>query len=101
FRSQRSSKTVTATIEVPASTDSTEEENSEPSDISEELIIGGTYQTIRFINETDPIRGLEPIVNVNFFALFPQFREEYTILIDDNRLFPTCESNTDSLDAKV
>lgn len=81
--------------------DFVEEETEETSDISEELMIGGTYQTIRFINETDPTRGLEPIVNDNFFGLFPQFREDYTILIDDNRLFPTCGPNTNSLDGKV
>ena len=91
----------TKIVEIPSTTDPADEETVEPYDISEKLIIGGTYQTIRFINETDPIRGLEPTVNGNFFGLLPQFREEYTILIDDNRLFPTCGPNTDNLDAKV
>ncbi|MEL6670808.1 MAG: hypothetical protein AAFR61_01400 [Bacteroidota bacterium] len=51
--------------------------------------IMGTFQTINFQNETDKLRGLEVLVNDNFYHLFPQFPKEKTILIPENRLFKT------------
>ncbi len=54
-----------------------------------EIKIMGTFQTINFQNETDKFRGLEPLVNKNFFNLFPNYTEERTILIAKNRLFRT------------
>lgn len=51
--------------------------------------IMGTFQTIHFLNETDQFRGLETLVNDNFYALFPQFPEQRTVLIQENRLFRT------------
>ncbi|WP_027621820.1 hypothetical protein [Acetivibrio clariflavus] len=53
------------------------------------LDIMGTFQTIRFKNETDPVRGLEPLVTEYFYKLFQHFSEEKTIMIADNRLFAT------------
>ncbi|KZL89166.1 hypothetical protein [Clostridium magnum] len=53
------------------------------------LDIMGTFQTIKFKNETDPIMGLEPLVSDYFFKLFTHFKEENTILIAQNRLFGT------------
>lgn len=60
-------------------------------DISEEdrLDIMGTFQTIRFKNETDPIRGLEALVTEYFYKLFQHYSDEKTIMIADNRLFST------------
>lgn len=54
-----------------------------------ELDIMGTFQTIRFKNETDQLSGLEPLVNRHFFQLFQHFTEERTVMISDNRLFGT------------
>jgi len=53
------------------------------------LDIMGTFQTIKFVNETDKIKGLEPLVNANFYQLFPHFNESKTILFPNNRLFST------------
>lgn len=51
--------------------------------------IMGTFQTIHFANETDKIRGLEILVNNNFYSLFPHFSENRTLLIPENRIFKT------------
>ena len=51
--------------------------------------IMGTFQTVQFSNETDKIKGLETLVNENFYSLFPQFPEIKTLLIPENRLFKT------------
>lgn len=58
-----------------------------------EIKIMGTFQTINFQNETDKFKGLEPLVNKNFFNLFPNYRPERTILIAKNRLFRTHQSD--------
>ncbi len=47
----------------------------------------GTFQTISFKNETDPLRGLEALVNENFYDLFPRYSPERSLLISENRLF--------------
>lgn len=54
-----------------------------------EIKIMGTFQTVNFRNETDSFRGLEKLVSDNFFKLFPNYPEEHTILISENRLFKT------------
>lgn len=51
--------------------------------------IMGTFQTIQFSNETDKMKGLERLVNENFYHLFPQFPEKNSILIPENRIFLT------------
>ncbi len=51
--------------------------------------IMGTFQTVQFSNETDKIKGLETLVNENFYSLFSQFPETKTLLIPENRLFKT------------
>jgi len=48
-----------------------------------------TFLTINFFNETSPIRGLETLVNENFYSLFTEFPENKTFLIPHNRLFLT------------
>lgn len=65
------------------------EEHKDIEEDEEKLDILGTFQTIRFKNETDPIRGLEPLVREYFYQLFQCFREEKSILISNNRLFST------------
>ncbi|MFZ5572030.1 MAG: hypothetical protein ACOZF0_16645, partial [Thermodesulfobacteriota bacterium] len=52
-----------------------------------ELQIMGTFQTVNFLNESDKLRGLESLVNRNFYQLFTQYEERRTILIPENRLF--------------
>lgn len=47
--------------------------------------IMGTFQTINFVNESDQFKGLEKLVTQNFFNLFPEYKEENTILISKNR----------------
>jgi hypothetical protein len=51
--------------------------------------IMGTFQTVRFANESDKIKGLEVLVNRHFYHLFPQFLEKNTLIIPENRLFKT------------
>ena len=51
--------------------------------------IMGTFQTIRFKNESDKSMGLEVLVSDNFYNLFTHFQEENSILISDNRKFKT------------
>jgi hypothetical protein len=46
-----------------------EEPSDEPTE--EAITIMGTFQTIKFKNETDKIRGLEILVNDNFYNCFP------------------------------
>ena len=53
------------------------------------VYIMGTFQTIQFSNETDKIKGLETLVNENFYSLFPQFPVSKTLLVPENRLFKT------------
>jgi hypothetical protein len=60
---------------------------SEVPDIKIEIM--GTFQTIHFVNENNKTRGLEALVNQCFYSLFPQFEENRTVLISDNRLFKT------------
>jgi hypothetical protein len=49
----------------------------------------GTFQTVSFHNETDKVRGLEKLVNENFYLLFPRYPDSKTLLIPDNRMFMT------------
>lgn len=58
-----------------------------------EIKIMGTFQTINFQNETDKLKGLESLVNKNFFNLFTSYRPDRTILIAKNRLFRTHQSD--------
>jgi len=51
------------------------------------ISIMGTFQTVRFKNETDELRGLEVLVNNNFYSLFPRYTSAQTLLIPENRLF--------------
>ena len=67
----------------------------DPSELSEVLSevpeakinIMGTFQTIPFKNETDTLRGLESLVNENFYSLFPRYSSNQSLLIPENRLF--------------
>lgn len=61
----------------------------------EPLDIMGTFQTIKFKNETDKIRGLEPLVTEHFYQLFQHFKSDKTILIPENRLFTTASFKND------
>lgn len=62
----------------------------------EKLDILGTFQTVKFKNETDPIRGLEPLVTEYFYMLFQCFKESNSILISNNRLFSTVGIKNDN-----
>ncbi|MEH2292090.1 hypothetical protein [Nostoc sp.] len=67
----------------------------DPSELSEVLLevpeakinVMGTFQTIPFKNETDVLRGLESLVNENFYNLFPRYSSNYSLLIPENPLF--------------
>jgi hypothetical protein len=62
----------------------------EPEIIPESVIsIMGTFLTINFYNESDKMRGLEKLVNDNFYNLFPQYAAARTVLIPENRMFKT------------
>ena len=65
------------------------EESNEGIIIDDKVDIMGTFQTIRFKNETDKSMGLEVLVNDNFYNLFTHFQVENSILICDNRKFKT------------
>lgn len=58
-----------------------------------EIKIMGTFQTVNFQNETDKLKGLETLVNKNFFNLFTNYRPDRSILIAKNRLFRTHQSD--------
>lgn len=58
-------------------------------DESGKFDIMGTFKTVKFKNETDVFKGLETLVNENFYKLFVVFQEQNSILISKNRLFPT------------
>lgn len=47
----------------------------------------GTFQTIRFRDETDALRGLESLVNEHFYNLFPRYSPDKSLLIPENRRF--------------
>ncbi|WP_099241124.1 hypothetical protein [Synechococcus sp. BDU 130192] len=49
--------------------------------------IMGTFQTIPFKNEMDVLRGLESLVNENFYSLFTRYNIRQSLLIPENRLF--------------
>ena len=70
----------------------------EQDDAQEPIKIMGTFETIRFINEQHPYMGLERSVNDYFYKLFPDFPEEHTVLIKENKMFKT--SGIDSSDSK-
>jgi hypothetical protein len=53
----------------------------------EPITIMGTFQTIKFKNETNEFRGLEKLVNDNFYNCFPDYSKNRTVLIPENRLF--------------
>lgn len=72
------------------------EEYDKSDEEEEKLDILGTFQTIRFKNETDPIRGLEPLVTEYFYKLFQCFKEDNSILISHNRLFSTVGMKNDN-----
>ena len=58
------------------------------SEVSEAKInVMGTFQTVPFKNETDALRGLESLVNDNFYNLFPRYSYHHSLLIPENRLF--------------
>ena len=51
--------------------------------------IMSTFKTIKFVNESDKLNGLEALVNKNFYKLFTSFQEQNSIFISDNSYFPT------------
>jgi hypothetical protein len=58
--------------------------------VSQEPIeIMGTFETVRFVNETDQYMGLERSVNDHFYDLFPDLPQGKTILIKENKMFKT------------
>lgn len=56
--------------------------------------IMGTFKIVKFKNETDKNKGLEPLVSSNFYKLFNFFEENNSILIPENRLFNTKTGTT-------
>jgi len=62
----------------------------------EQIKIMGTFETVRFINETDPYMGLERAVNNYFYELFPDFPCEKSILIKENKMFRTTGMASDN-----
>jgi hypothetical protein len=93
FNKKRTDKpTYFEPIEKP-STESPLERHEEPPEEApdeppeEPITIMGTFQTIKFKNETDRFRGLEKLVNDNFYNCFPDYSKNRTVLIPENRLF--------------
>ncbi len=66
-----------------------EETVGEEIEAQEHIKIMGTFETVRFINETDPYMGLEKAVNNHFYDLFPDFPCERAFIIKDNKMFKT------------
>lgn len=59
------------------------------SEEKDEVDIMGTFLTIKFHSEQHKSRGLETLVNKNFYNLFEEYKKSNTILITDNRKFST------------
>lgn len=79
-------------ISTIAVTESEQEESNEEELVNlkdEKVDLLGTFETIRFRNETDLNKGLEHLVNKNFYNLFESIPENKSILIPYNRLFIT------------
>lgn len=74
-------------------TESTKTDENEP---DEKIKVMATYEVDRFISETHPTKGIEVLVNENFFDLFDEYEEEYTIFIKNNRKFTTSSDSTKS-----
>jgi len=100
FNKHRAEQPVRLLKETNLNTEEKEEEEDallevDPSDLSEVLLevpeakinVMGTFQTIPFKNETDALRGLESLVNENFYNLFPRYSSNQSLLIPENRLF--------------
>ncbi|MBW4081278.1 hypothetical protein [Paenibacillus sp. S150] len=51
--------------------------------------ITSTYVNVKFDNETDKIKGLEPLVNSHFYHLFDDFSKQRSVLIPQNKMFRT------------
>lgn len=89
--------TDTVKLEETNSSDEETDEEINDTDVGEALSevpdarirIMGTFQTVKFVNESNKFRGLETLVNENFYHLFPQYPEDRTVLITDNRRFMT------------
>ncbi|ATX84224.1 hypothetical protein CU084_11280 [Bacillus velezensis] len=65
-------------------------------DESSPIDIMGTFTTIKFLNEQHATRGLETLVNKNFYNLFEDYKEEKSLLICDNRKFMTSSIGNES-----
>ena len=79
-------------ISTIAVTESEQEESNEEELVNlkdEKVDLLGTFETIRFRNGTDLNKGLEHLVNQNFYNLFESIPENKSILIPYNRLFIT------------
>lgn len=74
--------------------DQSEESDEITIEQDDDIRIMGTFQTINFLNETDKYRGLETLVNQNFYSLFPFYKIDKSILIADNRKFMTTGLST-------
>lgn len=72
-----------------AEDDGDEEPDNEDVIVQEQINIMGTFETVRFISETDPYMGLEKAVNKFFYELFPDFPCEKAFLIKENKMFRT------------
>lgn len=87
------------TFNIDTVIDSTEENITTDENTDLESIMGaddnskfdimGTFKIVKFKNETDRNKGLEPLVSSNFYKLFNFFEESSSILIPENRLFNT------------
>jgi hypothetical protein len=73
-------------FEIPSEPDKSEPEPPspeppEPEPPEDPILIMGTFQTIKFKNESDKYRGLEKLVNENFYNCFPQYLINKTLII--------------------
>ena len=79
-----------------AEEDEKEDVGQESFDIeADEIKIMGTFETIKFVNETDSLMGLEKLVNEQFYQLFPDFSPDQTLLIQENKMFKTSALHND------
>lgn len=86
------------TTSLPTKNTAQEEESIENAEEAKQILqtipeakmdIMGTFQAIKFVNESDKINGLETLVNESFYSLFTVFQEENTVLVPENRKFMT------------
>ncbi|MFK3936564.1 hypothetical protein ACI2JA_03480 [Alkalihalobacillus sp. NPDC078783] len=94
-------KTTTEDKDIELESEKVNKELNDFNESDEEISIMGTFMTINFQNEQDKIKGLEPLVNNNFYNLFEEFDKERSLLLSDNRIFSTSRMSDENTNKNI